>query len=194
MHDGTPDPQHDENGDLHPEEIALQGIDISIETMWRLYGEINEWIRAQDFKAGVVLAANGVIIVAGAALVVGGGSLSASVLHRLVASLCFLTAVVTVIISSAYAALCLVPPVHVGEVTSPLFFEFIALHYPSAQAYEEDIRTSLNTADANLKLISHQVWTSARSMHRKMSYINWAIRFFIATLFFSLCTVLFAFL
>ena len=37
-------------------------------------GEINEWIRAQDIKAGVVLAANGVIIVAGAALVVGGGS------------------------------------------------------------------------------------------------------------------------
>ena len=100
----------------------------------------------------------------------------------------------TVIISSAYAALCLVPPLREGEITSPLFFDYVARHYPSAQAYEKDVRSMLTSADANLTQISHQVWTGARIVRRKISHINWAIRFFIASLFFTLLTVLAAFL
>ena len=190
MRNDTPGPPDDNHGLMRPEEIALQGIDISIEAMWRLYGEINEWIRAQDIKAGVVLAANGVLIIAGAALVVGGGSFSAIIHHQHAVNLCFLATIVTITISSADAALCLVPPLREGEVTSPLYFDYIARYYPSAQSYEEDVRAVLNTADANLTQISHQVWTSARSLHRKIVHINWSIRFFIASLVFSLLAVL----
>ena len=194
MNDDTPDPRDEDGGFPRPEEVSLQDVDISIEVMWRLYGEINEWIRAQDFKAGVVLAANGVIIVAGAALVVGGGSFGIIVHHHASVVLDILAAIVTVIISSAFAALCLVPPLRVGEAQSPLFFAYVARHYHSARAYEADIRATLTTADAHLTQITHQVWTSSRSVYRKLTYIDWAIRFFIASLVFSLLAVLSAFL
>ncbi len=52
-------------------EERLADMALAIETMWRAYSEVNEWIRAADIKAGTVLAANGVVIVAAVALAVG---------------------------------------------------------------------------------------------------------------------------
>ncbi len=181
-----------EDGPFEPGKLARPDIEISIEAMWQLYGEINEWIRAQDFKAGVVLAANGVVVIAGIALVQNGGGMSAA-LHTQIISLCSTLTILTVIISSAFSALCLVPPLREGAVTSLFFMEYIAQHYASAEEYAREIRATLASADANLAMISHQVWSSARSAHRKITHINWSIRFFILSLFFSLLAILFAY-
>ena len=90
-------------------EERLEDVALAIETMWRAYSEVNEWIRAADIKAGTVLAANGVIIVAAVALAVGTGSFTTIVLTRHLAGFFLLATIVAVIVSSIYAALCLTP-------------------------------------------------------------------------------------
>jgi hypothetical protein len=176
-----------------PEEVAVEGIDIGIEAMWRVYGEINEWSRAADFKASVVLAANGVLIVAAAALASSAGSFSA-LLRNFLVGICFFIVLVTVVISCAYAARCLIPPLKEGDITSLLFYGYIAAHFPSAHAYEKAVRQSLIDADDNLSQISHQVWSTSRIAKKKIEYTVWSVRFFIAALFFSLVTLIVAYL
>lgn len=185
----------DEAHPPRPEEVALEGIDISIEAMWRLFGEINEWSRAADFKASVVLAADGVILVAAAALAaVGGSGIGAMLLSRRLVSVFLLLTLVNAIISSASAAVCLVPPFGEAEPESVLFMNYIARHFPDASSYEASIRATLTDADANLRQISHQVWSVARIFRKKVSFATWGVRFLIAALLCSLLALLFAFL
>lgn len=188
-------PFKQENGDEETarEEIALENLTITIEAMWRLHSEINEWTRAADIKAGIVLATNGAIIAA-IALAVNTASFLAIIEARHLVGAFMLATLAAVVISSVFAALCLVPPLREGEIISPLFTDYIAQRFPTAQAYEETIRATLVDANANLTQISHQVWTSARSQLRKLTYATWGIRFLIASLLFSLLTLLLAFL
>lgn len=175
------------------EEVELERLDISIETMWHTNEQVNEWSRGADVKAGIVLAANGVILVASAALAVGTGGFIA-LLETLRVAIFFIAVLITVIISSGFAALCLVPPLREGEMSSLLAIDHIAFDFSTATAYEDAVRSALTDTNAMLTVVSHEVWTSARRAGRKLYYVTWAIRFLIASLFFSLITLLIAFL
>jgi hypothetical protein len=175
-----------------PLEVVETGVDLAIEAMWRLYGEFNEWSRSADVKASIVMAANGGVLVAATAIAVGGGFTSIILRHGLVSLFCLAMAF-GVIASSVYAALCLVPPLREGDKSSVLRFDYIACEFPSARDYEVAIRQSLINPDAELTLISHQVWSYARILHRKLDYVTWGIRFFIAALLFGLIALLLAY-
>jgi len=193
MHDDRPfDWEKDDGEEEAREEIALENISITIEAMWRIYGEINEWNRGADVKAGIVLATNGAIL-AGAAVGLSTGTFLAAVQQRHPVYASMLVALTAIVLSSVCAALCLVPPLREGEIESPLFSDYIARHYPTAKAYEDAVRATLADAPSNLAQISHQVWTESRIQRRKLTYATWAIRFLIASLFFSLVTLLLAF-
>lgn len=181
------------NEDAEREELALENLDITIEAMWRIHGEINEWSRGADIKAGIVLAANGAFV-AGVAVALSTGSFLPIVHERQLAGAFLLVSLVAIVISSVYAALCLVPPLRVGEVESLLSPDYIARHFSTGTAYENAVRRTLADAECNLVEISHQVWTVANRLWRKLHYATWGIRFLIASLFFGLMTLLVAFL
>ncbi len=174
-------------------EESFEDVALAIETLWRAYSEVNEWIRAADIKAGTVLAANGVIIVASVALAAGAGSFTAIVLTRHLAGFFLLATIVAVIISSIYAALCLTPIQSTAQELCLLFIGHIHRHYPLAQSYVEAVRTVLTDPEANLKEISLEVWNSGRIADRKLLFATWSIRYFIASLFCMLITLLAAY-
>jgi hypothetical protein len=193
MSSEIPRARGDDDESQRPEqEVALEGIDISIEAMWRIFGEINAWSRAADFKASVVLAADGVILVAAAALAVGSNGFSAMLLAHHLVSLFVLLTLVSAVISSAFAALCLVPPFREAEQQSVLFMDYIARNFPDAPSYEQQVRATLTDADANLQQICHQVWSVARIFHKKVSFATWGVRFLIPALLCSLLALLLA--
>ena len=55
------------------------------------------------------------------------------------------------------------------------------------------MRTILTNPEANLKEISREVWNSGRIADRKLIFATWSIRYFIASLFFILLTLLIAY-
>jgi len=174
-------------------EARFEGVNLAIETMWRAYSELNEWIRAADLKAGTVLATNGVIIIAAGALVVGTGSFTTIVLTHRPVGFFLLATLIAVIVSSIYAALCLTPILTPSPEVCLLFIGHLRRRYPTAKSYEDVVRTILPNPEANLREITDEVWNSAGNAERKLNYATWAIRYLIAALFCVLITLLLAY-
>lgn len=174
-------------------EERFEDVALAIETLWRAYGEVNEWIRAADIKAGTVLAANGVIIVAAVAMAVGTGSFTSIVLTHHLVGFFLIASMVAVIVSSIYAALCLTPILSTGAELCLLFIGHIHRHFPTVRSYEQAVRTTLTNPEANLKQISQEVWNSGRVADRKLAFATWSIRYFILSLFCILLTLLLAY-
>ncbi len=104
-----------------------------------------------------------------------------------------LLAIVAVIVSSIYAALCLTPILSTGEELCLLFLGHIHRRFPTARAYEDAVRVTMTDPEANLTEISYEVWNSSHVADRKLNFATWAIRYLIASLFFIFITLLLAY-
>ena len=157
------------------------------ESMWRIYGTINEWIKFSDAKAGVILATNGII--AGAMLSDPTG-LKEFLYQRPVFFIPLILAILTACFSIYFSLRCLNPTLNFGKQDSLIFFAHIAQKYETAEEYKSEAKKTFLDDDLATSQIAEQIWVNSKISRRKFEAVNSATYFLVATIFISILSVL----
>ena len=151
-----------------------------IETLWKTYNVINEWIRFSDTKAGAILAANGVI--------------ASIVLSKLAESKVFLDnntiffypltiGIILTCISIVSAIVCITPTLKIGTKTnSVIFFANIAENFETYNDYEKNALDVLTDEKHAAAQISQQDWANSKVALKKYKAVAWATYFLEGTI------------
>jgi len=143
-----------------------------IETLWKTYNVINEWIRFSDTKAGAILAANGVI--------------ASIVLSKLAESKVFLDnntiffypliiGIILTCISIVSAIICITPTLKIGtKSNSVIFFANIAENFETYNEYEKKALDVLIDEKHAAAQIAQQVWANSKVALKKYKAVAWA--------------------
>jgi len=154
--------------------------------LWQIYGLVNDWGRAADSKAAILIAGLGVIATVALAKVVPNRCL---VLQNGLLLATTALGVASGIVSLFFALKCLNPTLNVGEPNSLIFFAHIAQRFRAANDYREEIQICLSSEDVLYGQIADQVWANSRVAWSKYMAVAWAIRFFAATLVFAILAI-----
>lgn len=149
----------------------------SLESMWRTYEAIGEWIRAADLKVSVLLGAEGIMV----------GFISSRLLVQIMKPA--LTVLLIAYALSALATLfccvmCIKPMLKAGEPTSTIYFDHISRRYSNGENFAKDIINQWGKEGFIEKEVSCQIWAIAKVASRKHSWVaasNWT--FVISALF-----------
>lgn len=144
----------------------------AIETLWKVYQTVNDWIRSADTKAEVVLVTDGAIATVAATVASFTDSFFQSHPAALVAGTVGLVAVV---ISALFSVAALQPSVSCPSESSLIFFGAIRGGFKTANEYEQAVRQVFPDEAQALREISHQVWVNSCIASRKYTTVAWAV-------------------
>ena len=144
----------------------------TIETLWKTYNVINEWIRFSDTKAGAILAANGII----ASIVLPKLSDHKVFLNNHPTLLILLMmGITTAFISIILSIICLNPTLKIGTKTnSVIFFANIAENFQTHDEYEKNALDVLIDEKHAAAQIAQQVWANSKVALKKYKAVVWA--------------------
>lgn len=158
-----------------------------LETLWKTYDTVNEWIRFSDTKAGAILAANGVI----AGIVLANLASAKDFLHKNPVFLIFLiTGVIAGCMSIYFSIRCLNPTLRVGEPTSLIFFAHVAQKFEKPSDYEQAVSKAFTDDVQAMAQIAQQVWANSSVAWKKYKAVVWAIRFLELTVLVGIAGIL----
>lgn len=148
---------------------------IAIETMWKNYNTINEWIRFSDTKAGAIIAANGVIAtIVFSKLAEAKGFFESTTIFLILLIIGILASFFSIILS----LVCLTPTLKIGKTKSSLiFFANIAEKFTSSNDYEKATLNALKNDEQAFSQISQQVWANSKVAWKKYKIVTWATYF-----------------
>lgn len=144
-----------------------------IDTLWKIYENISEWIRFADTKASAIIGINAILVgfvVSNLSVVIT--SLKGNPLLIVIVSL----ATISGIASVYFAIKCLSPTLNVGEPTSFIYFAHIALGFDSAEKYSRQIQNSLNNKSEFYEHIASEIWANSKIAWRKYKAVTWSTR------------------
>lgn len=161
-------------------------MNLSLESLWRTYGTINEWIVLADTKAAAILAAQAVVL----GLVVGAmpDPPHTTCAHQQlvwVLPLVSLTALVTI----GSSLWCIAPTLKVGEPQSVVFFAHVAECYETPELYVENARETWASEEKASAELGSQIWANSLVASRKYWRIAIATAGFAANLVLSVLAV-----
>ena len=161
---------------------------IAIETMWKTYNTINEWIRFSDTKAGAILAANGVIVTIVLSKLTGSKDFIYSCPIFLIL---LIIGILASFISIILSIVCLTPTLKVGKATSSLiFFANIAEEFKSPNDYEKAALNALTIDEQSMSQITQQVWVNSKVAWKKYKAVTWATYFLDLTILIGIIGIL----
>jgi pycsar effector protein len=141
------------------------------EFLWRIYGQINEWIRFADAKAGALLAADVVMIVAA---IQSFKDHKDVLMGHVVLWFPGILSLVGLSASAFCCLMCILPRTRAIAGKSVIFFGDIARGYTSLDAYLQSAST-LGDENRAFDEISRQVWENARIAEHKHLWIARAV-------------------
>ena len=144
----------------------------TIETLWKTYNVINEWIRFSDTKAGAILAANGVI----ASIILSKLPDHQVFLNEhLTLLILLMLGITTTFISIILSIICLNPTLKIGTKTnSVIFFANIAENFQTYDEYEKNALDVLIDEKHAATQIAQQVWANSKVALKKYKAVVWA--------------------
>jgi len=164
-------------------------MDSSLESLWKTYDTINEWIRLADTKAAVVLAAQAVII----GLVLGAvPDGPATTVLQAQLGWALPGAIFTGLVAALFALWCINPILKVGEPRSVVFFAHVAKGYSKPECYAKDALEMWTDSDKAAAEVSCQVWANSKVAWRKYWRVTVAIIAFAVNLIFSVLALWFS--
>ena len=160
----------------------------TIETLWKTYSIINEWIRFSDTKAGAILAANGVIASIVLSKLANGKNLLD--VHPIFPIL-LIIGIITTFISIILCIICLSPTLKVGDKTnSVIFFANIAERFETHCDYEKIAQDVLADEKQAATQIAQQVWANSKVAWKKYKAVAWATYFLELTILIGILSIL----
>lgn len=141
----------------------------STDTLWKIYENINEWIRFADTKASAIIGVNAIL----AGFVVSNLPAFRTYLvgNPLLATIAILTAISNVV-SVYFAVKCLNPTLDVGEPISFFYFAHIALGFDSAEKYSLQLQELLNNQSNLYDNIASQIWANSKIAWKKYKAVT----------------------
>lgn len=143
-----------------------------IENLWKIFGNINEWIRYSDTKAVALLGIQGVI------LGITFGSHTIFTELTLMQLLLAAAGIVSNVLSAFLAFMCLSPRLGHGRLVSPIYFKSIAGEFASAGEYEKFVESSFRNPSDISHHLSVQIFANAQIAQIKFRSVAWSVRFF----------------
>jgi len=148
-----------------------------LESMWRTYETVNEWIRLADAKATAVLGAEGVL----------AGVLFTDLLNQGTFAW-YEWVLLGLFATSASVSIwcclkCLSPTLAVGEPTSLVYFAHIAQRYQRPGDYATEAHKAWADGDTACSEIGNQIWANSRVAWGKYRRVTCAIRSFAVSVF-----------
>lgn len=156
----------------------------NIESLWKIYNAVNEWIKFSDTKAAVVLATNGVVLSIFFSNILK--YIKPLFLYQVLTSFVILFIIIgTVagILSIIYAIFCLIPDTGSYKSKSLVFFGDIA-QFDTPEEYSKEAKKELFN-ELNLKdHIFQEIWINSRIASDKYDNVKLSIKLLgIAVLF-----------
>jgi hypothetical protein len=152
---------------------------MKVDEAWRVLGQVNDWIRFADTKAGAVVAASGVL---GGLLVKSAPSRNDFRTHTTYAVLLSL-ALASVAVGMLLALRVLTPKLRSGEPRSLVYFSHVAKKYPRTPSdFVERFKSMADDENQLAIQVLDQVWANSCVAYRKYRMVTWAIWFFRAAL------------
>ncbi len=154
-----------------------------LESLWKTYDTINNWIRFSDTKAVAIIAIFGVIIsflssnitdVKYFILTAGQGILLIIGIGVICASL-----------SMSFCIRCLTPRLKVKVPSSLIFFAHVAKNFENPDDYEKSVKETFKDEEQMITQIANQVWANSKVAQQKYNNVVCSIRFFCCSLVFS---------
>jgi hypothetical protein len=145
-------------------------VDSELDSLWKTYEHVSEWIRFADTKASAIIGINAILI-----------GFTVSNLAALKTALCGNTVLTTIAVFAAALSLasvyfslrCLNPTLNVGEPTSSIYFAHIALRYNSAEQYSQHIQEYLNDQAKFNSHIASEIWANSMIAWKKYMSVTW---------------------
>ena len=160
----------------------------TIETLWKSYSIINEWIRFSDTKAGAILAINGVIASIVLSKLANGNNFLD--VHQIFPVLLIL-GTITTFISTIFSIYCLSPTLKVGDINNSLiFFANIAERFGSHYDYEKIAQDVLADEKQAATQIAQQVWANSKVAWKKYKAVAWATYFLGLTILIGILSII----
>lgn len=141
---------------------------------WKIFSQVNEWIRFADLKATALLAVGGVL----------GGLLIRSVPSGCTGCQAPLAlygvAIVAVVLSTIMSLVALLPRLgRAGEPTSVFYFHHVARRYSrDPRAFAEAFMATVDDPAATTREVVAQIWANSQVARRKfriVTYATWLI-------------------
>ncbi len=149
-----------------------------IESYWRIYQEINEWVKYSDAKAGILVTIYGVLYTIIFTNPYTLNTYFSSSIEIILLSILF---GIFSIISMFYAFRCLNPRLKSEKSKSVIFFGYIAQikHYKDYMEYSEKV---FNDNRNTIEHLTEQIHVNSQIAWKKFSNITVSIRFFFASI------------
>lgn len=162
-------------------------MNLALESLWRTYDTINEWIILADTKAAAILAAQAVVV----GLVVRAMPDPPHIAwaHRQLVWVLPLV-IVTALVAAGASLWCIAPTLKVGEPQSVIFFAHVAKRYETAELYVETARQAWTSEERASAELGSQIWANSLVASRKYWHITIATAGFAANLVLSVAAVL----
>lgn len=145
-----------------------------VESMWRTYEAVGNWVRFADAKAATLLGAEGVLV----------GFIASRDARGLWLNWFYMALSVafslTALLTAYYCTRCLAPQLSVDEPTSVVFFSHVAA-YKDAASYAEKARRVWTDEQKASKEICHQVWANSCVATKKYQWVRRSIWSFLAS-------------
>lgn len=146
-----------------------------VESMWRTYETVADWVKFADAKAATLLGAEGVLVGFIASRDARGIFLS---WVYIALSLAFS---IIALLTAYFCARCIAPQLSVCEPASVTFFCHIAA-YDDAASYTEKSREVWSEEQEASKEICRQIWANSRVANEKYHWVRCSIWSFLASL------------
>jgi len=137
---------------------------IEMETLWRIYDTVNDWIRFSDAKAIAILGINGVV----ANIIFSNlEDLRQILLYRPIGYAPLIVGFLTCSVSVLFAIRCLTPTLKVNEKHSLIFFGHVAEKFVKSEEYEKAIGQMLYDGNEVIAQIASQIWAISKVASKK---------------------------
>ncbi len=138
-----------------------------LETLWKIYENVQGLIRHSDAKAGAILVADGAIATI---LLSNVPVLAATCTQSAIVHLLILAGSVLLFLSAIFAGISIIPAVDVGDPASLIYFNHIAHFYPTYDAYAQAVKDALDR-DTIRDDLSRQVWIISKVAQKKYRHV-----------------------
>lgn len=155
----------------------------TIDTLWRTYEIINDWIKFSDTKAAAILALNGVII--GVVLTTVLTNLSDAQIyldnHAFLRRL-LISGIILEALSILCCFFCLKPTLWNKNPSSLIYFGDIRRKYKTSFDYMKAVKEQFTDDDKTVSHITNQIWVNSRIAWKKYVAVGLALVFLTLTI------------
>ncbi len=142
-----------------------------LDTLWKIYENVQGLIRHSDAKAGAILVADGAIATI---LLSNVPVLAATCAHSAIVHLLILAGAALLFLSAILAGVSIIPAVDVGDPASLIYFNHIAHFYPTYDAYAQAVKEALDR-DTIGDDLANQIWIISKVAQKKYRHVAWSI-------------------